>query len=103
MTAVAETRKYVLTRITTGDYMFPSNDGQRLWRIYTYQEDGSLERNGKEVRGTFWAAARFIGTLADAEALMRSDPDEFLSWTPWEFWSGPWRKRADAVDSAVRA
>ncbi len=100
---MTEQRKYALTRLSAGDYIFPSNGGTRLWRVYTYEEDGSLYRGERQVKGTFWAAARFEGTVAQAERLFAADPDEFLSWSMWEFWAGPLRSRAEAIAEALRA
>lgn len=73
-------RRYQMTRVRAGDYLLPSNDGGALWRVSRYREDGSLERHdGTKVVGDFWRAARFRGSLEDAERLLRRDVEEFLS------------------------
>ena len=91
-----------MTRMGAGNYLLPSNDGQTLWRIYSYYEEGSLsyELPGvgyRGVRGTFWACAR------------RPMPDKWFSyeelseWDEWEFWAGPLRSRREAIDEALRS
>lgn len=103
MTATME-RRYQLTRICSGDYVFPSNDGRTLWRVSRYEEDGSLETDeGRVVRGTFWRAGRFNGSLERADALMRRDPDEFLSWASWIEWDSLLPTREAALDAALKA
>jgi hypothetical protein len=97
-------RKYQMTRIQAGDYLIPSNDQKTLWRIYSYEEDGSLEDGrGGFVHGRFWASARFAGSLELAERLMHRDPDEFLSWSSWESWEVHLPTRKAAVESMLRA
>lgn len=90
-------RKYAMTRLARGDYLLPSNDGRTLWRIYTYEEDGSAENyQGRVVKGTFWACARrpmprggaFVG--------------ELLEWSDWDFWAGPFESRSEAIEEAIR-
>lgn len=95
-------RKYQMTRLAKGDYLLPSNDAQTLWRIYTYEEEGSLveslpDGTERAVRGVFWACARRPmpkpGELVDLEG-----------WDgEWEFWAGPLPTRADAISEALRA
>jgi len=102
MSAVAE-RKYALTRISSGDYFLPANDGSKLWRIYTYEEDGSLYSGDRQVKGKFWAVARSRGTVDEAQRLLQSDPDTLLDWGEWEFWAGPLRTRNEAIQEAIRA
>lgn len=49
------TRRYTMTRLAAGDYLWPSNDGGTLWRAQRYYEDGSLVRDdGSTVVGAFW-------------------------------------------------
>ncbi len=103
MIAEAPTRKYALTRLQAGDYLFPGNDGSTLWRVYTYEEDGSLYRGERQVKGKFWATAKFRGTVDEAQRLLGDDPDVLLDWGEWEFWAGPLRSRAEAIAEAVRA
>lgn len=96
-------RHYQMTRISAGDYIFPSNDGQKLWRVARYFEDGSLETSdGRIIRGTFWRCAKFHGSLDRADRLMQRDPDEFLSWENWYEWDTLIPTRAEAIRSALR-
>lgn len=89
MSVTAVEQKYALTRIRAGDYLVPSNDGQQLWRLNSYYEDGSasfVDIAGKEtpIKGTFWRALRFNGTVEEAEALLAgADPEALLEWDRW--------------------
>jgi hypothetical protein len=95
--ALVTERKYVLTRISAGDYLLPSNDGSTLWRIYTYEEDGSAEySDGTKLVGKFWACAR---RPIPAEGV---PIDDLLAWSAWEFWAGPLNSRKDAIAEALR-
>lgn len=94
-------RKYRFARIEAGDYMVLSNDARTLWRVSSYEEDGSLfqqlpEGGEKAVVGHFWQTARFDGTPEQAEALLHRDPEEFLSWEHWQQWEAllPTRRAA---------
>jgi|SRR5579872_4380612 len=95
-------RKYVLTRVRKGDYLLPSNDLKTLWRIYSYEEEGSLieELPGGEERpvlGTFWACSR--RPMPDTNTLM----DEDFLYDGWEHWAGPLNTRTAAIEEALRA
>ena len=90
-------RKYAMTRIGPGDYILPDNDGATLWRIYSYEEDGSAEwMDGSKVRGTFWAAAKFDTWVAMSEPL----PD-FLEWHRWQLWASTMTTRRKAIEAAL--
>lgn len=95
-----EPRKYALTRIGKGDYLLPSNDGTRLWRIYSYEEDGSAEwSDGTKIKGTFWACARHVDPLPSIRHTV-----DWLDWTnDWEPWAMIQRTRQDAIAEALRA
>lgn len=99
--SLSVSRKYAMTRVRKGDYLLPSNDAQTLWRIYQYEEDGSLihelpDRTEKPVVGWFWATAKrpmpregaFVGDI--------------LEWDDWEFWSGPHSTLHRAIEEALR-
>jgi hypothetical protein len=74
-----------------------SNDGSTLWRIYTYEEDGSAEySDGTKLVGKFWACAR---RPIPAEGV---PIDDLLAWSAWEFWAGPLNSRKDAIAEALR-
>jgi hypothetical protein len=100
-------RRYQMTRVRSGDYLLPSNDGRRLWRITAYVEDGSLVEYepgkvdlaslgaGKPVVGRFWKAAYFRDGVDAAGRL--------LEWDQWEEWEALLPTRRAAVDAAMRA
>lgn len=95
-------RAYKMTRLGPGDYLLPSNDAQTLWRLCTYTEDW-----GDDTHTDGWGIWRWSGgfqrraeTFPDLEdvafALAGND------WTVWEFWAGPFSKRTEAIESALR-
>lgn len=86
------TRRFTLVHMSAGDYLLSSNDRRTLWRIYTYDEDGSLEG----VKGRFWAAAR----------RPMPKPDEIVDleeWDEWEHYAAPLKTRLEAISYALRA
>lgn len=99
---VAE-RKYVMTRVRRGDYLLPSNDQLTLWRISSYEEDGSAEwqdANGKwhTVTGTFWQTAKYTHGVP-REGLLDED---FLDWEHWDSYAMGFRSRAAAIEDALK-
>jgi len=95
--AIRRERKYQITRLNRGDYLLPSNDGRTLWRIYSYEEDGSAETyQGRVIKGTFWANAR---RPMPREGVAVGD---LLDWSDWEFWAGPFDSRSEAIEEALR-
>jgi len=87
-----------MVRITSGDYLLPSNDGATLWRLSRYREDGSLI----ERRGTFWMLSRWQRRLNtdDWTVLDQIDPDD---WNQWETWETLLRSRNAAIAAALSA
>lgn len=108
-TAMTE-RTYQMTRISAGDYILPSNDGQTLWRIHSYQEDGSLveyERvggkvdydSGRTITGTFWAVSRYDRPWTEDDAF----DEDFLDWERWRERANSFKTRRAAIDDALTA
>ena len=97
-------RRYVLTRITAGDYLLPSNDARRLYRISVHYEDGSassLDRDGNEhvIRGTFWQAACWHTGGLPTDHDVQSD--DFLDWMNWHTVDYMLPTRAAAIEAAL--
>jgi hypothetical protein len=85
-------RKYALTKIGKGDYIVPSNDAEKLFRV-TQVDDID---NDKPVR--VWSV-HVYDTLV---ARMGDDlPDDFLEWKRWTEVSHFHRTRQDALDDAL--
>lgn len=100
-------RKYRMTRITSGDYLLPSNDLRTLWRIFRYTEHGDaswVDSDGDEhvIRGEWWACARYERRFHGKLDIVQ-DPDFFEWGSHWLHWSGPFATRQEAVDEAIRA
>ena len=98
-------RKYRMIRVGAGDYLLPSNDKVTLWRIYSYEEDGSAEyqdSRGKwrTVTGTFWATAKFARPFTP-DTLADDLPDDPTDWEHWETWDVGHRTRQSAIDAAL--
>ena len=99
-------RRYQMTRLAKGDYLLPSNDLQTLWRISSYEEDGSAigtraDGTEYEITGTFWQAARYVVPLQEVDVdRLVEDVDD------WERWSVAYhmeRSRAAAIEAALSA
>lgn len=97
-------RAWALIRLRSGDYFVPSNDRDTLWRVCTYEEDGSLVRTyedgtEEEVKGIYWMTMKFAGTFEQASALLdRSDTlDDFLRDERWQGWAYLFKTRRDAL------
>lgn len=102
MSALAE-RKYTLSRVRAGDYLLPSNDLTTLWRICSYEEDGSAawqDDAGKwhTVTGTHWQTAKYNRPIPTGELL----DEDFLDWDRWDWWAMGFRTRAAAIKDALR-
>jgi len=83
-------RKYQMTRLNTGDYMCPSNDGLRLWR-FTKQQGGdwyamSCDMPTPEQWERFVAQ---VGTVGDIDDLL-----------DWQEESYHYATRAEIVERA---
>lgn len=65
-------RKYAMTRVRAGSYLLPSNDGETLWHIYSF-EDGRSYGLMDEPDRTWWACARFNGTFEEASVSVMRD------------------------------
>ena len=100
-------RKYSLTKIVPGDYVFPSNDATRLLRVHRYFEDGSLREEVspgvyRTVRGHFWAAQRWDGPLEQAiEEAQVMEIDEWQDDRRWNTCDCLLRTREDAIRAAM--
>lgn len=115
MTAT-EQRRWQMTRVQAGDYLLPSNDGKRLWRISAYEEDGSLTEyapgqtdvrlagdQGRAIRGRFWKLSYFRrDDLEAADRLLQSDVDAFLDWGEWVEVDALLESRRAAIDASLR-
>lgn len=92
-------RKYVLTaplwKLARGDYLqpvgniicLPSNDGQTIWRLATYEDD--IDHDLRTVWGV-WKWVDLGSTIDPAE------------WGAWEIWEGSLPTRAEAIKVALR-
>lgn len=95
-------RRYRMLRLSTGDYLLPSNDARTTWRLKRYYEHGDAiitDRGGRErpLVGAFWEAYRFAGHSAQAMAESIEDED----WSLWECWGSTMRTRREAIDFAL--
>lgn len=108
-------RTYALTKLQTGDYIFPSNDGETLLRVDRYYEDGSAcwtdrtttPPTEKKIIGWYWRVGRYRGTFEEAQAkidAIRNEDDrfEFLTWENWIETDGLLLTRTEAIESALK-
>lgn len=79
-------RKYVLTRLTAGDYLLPGNSGKMIFRISKY-DDGPPEMH------TCWGVWEWSGPNDDLD----------VTWDPrWEILRGALERREQAIAWALR-
>lgn len=94
-------RTYQLIRVGAGDWLLPSNDRVTLWRLRSYEEDGSAEYavpgGWRQLRGTFWSISRYTGLREPW------GDDELLQSHSWEIWCTTLSSRAEAIQEALRA
>lgn len=88
---MTERRRYALTKIRPGDYLVPANDGETLYRLSTYTEDGSVEG----LVGTFWGVWRYKGRRP-LDALGLEDLED---WNEWEMVEMLLRTRRQALET----
>lgn len=88
-------RKYAMSKVASGDYLLPSNDGQTIWRVARYTDGPS---NGLQIPRdrTFWGVWRWMGDVSPGAAVDTED------WSTWEMCGGLCDSRADAVEAALR-
>jgi hypothetical protein len=82
------TERPPLVRVRAGDYLLLA-DETTLYRVYSYQEDGS------PLVGTFWAGAKYDRPFRDAD-------DVSLEWDRWTTVAGPFATRRDVLDCLLR-
>lgn len=99
MTTTVE-RKYVLTKVASGDYLLPSNDGKILWRIHSFTE-GPSSGLGESIPTdrTFWAIKKWRRALSqEALEISPPNPDDWDQWEHVEEW---FDTRAKAIEAAL--
>jgi len=78
-------RRYVMTKVGSGDYLLPSNDGLTIWRIARDEGEG-------------WSLWRWSGETRPGVPI--GDP---YDWSKWELREQGHDSRRNAVDAAMRA
>lgn len=69
-------RLWQMIRLGPGDYLLPSNDRKRLWRIEKYPErDGTLTRGdtGQVVNGDFWRLSECTYAVNEVTVALADD------------------------------
>jgi hypothetical protein len=92
---VAE-RKYVMTRISAGDYLLPSNDARTIWRIEVYEDGPSHGLDWPKDRA-LWRVRRWTGELGPRVYVDLHD------WDRWVVYAEGFERRVDAVAAALEA
>jgi hypothetical protein len=100
-----------MVRIAAGDYLLPSNDGETLWRLFQYDEDGSLveyppddrkHEHGRRVRGKFWNLWRYREPLPAFVDEFALDEEILDDWERWSLVETLLPTRRAAIESALR-
>ena len=79
------TRKYRMIRLSTGDYLFPGNDGETIFRV------------AKCAGG--WACWRWPKPMVSL--LPAYEYDDFEDWDRWYMIEDQFKKRQEAIDAAL--
>jgi hypothetical protein len=95
MTTTTPERKYALTKVATGDYLLPSNDGRKVWRIARYEDGPSHGLDDWTRDIMLWGVWEWTGKS--------STYVDVGSWDRWEMWSSGHETRADAIATALGA
>lgn len=90
-------RKYVLTKVASGDYLLPSNDGTRMWRIVRYTDMVASGNGKRPTPRDFWAAWRWRKHVHPTAEF----PD-LEDWSEWEEMDSLLATRKEAIDAALR-
>lgn len=100
-------RRYRMTRLPGGDWIFLANDGRTVCRVGSYMEDGSAENGrGGYITGRRWIAWHFNGTPDYFNATLDVNEDAILDrWDPhfWREVAYMERTRAEAIAAALKA
>ena len=91
-------RKYALSKVKPGDYVFPSNDGQTVLRVAKYEDGPSHGLVDFDNDREFWGVWRWAEPFTGAKGGYIDVED----WNRWEFCEGMLTTRAEAIDAALR-
>lgn len=88
-------RKYVLTKISAGDYLLPSNDGATLFRIRQYEDGPSYGLDD-------WPNDRLLWALGCWDRPIGADPIvDVAAWDRWDLLADGFATRKEAIDFAL--
>lgn len=88
-------RKYAMTKIGTGDYLLPSNDGTKIWRLRRYLDGPGFGREDMRTDRLLWGVWLWNGRL-DRVSVEEEDGDD------WQMWGSGLRSRREAIEEALR-
>lgn len=90
-------RKYVLTKIAAGDWLLPSNDAQRIYRLRKYTDGPSFGLDPEISPRDFevWRVSKWDQPIAMAGEISVDDEDR------WEHVFDGARTRAEAIQAAL--
>lgn len=90
-------RKWVLSKLAAGDYMFASNDALTLWRIQRYVDGPSFGLMDWPRDRDLWRVRRWTGDFSTGE-ITREDAEDWSQWEPVE---DGFDTRREAIDYAL--
>jgi hypothetical protein len=94
---VTPERKYRMIRLSAGDYLLPGNDGETIFRVAKYDEDGSIEG----VTGEYWAVYRWPKPKNTLRERMPWGESPWDAWEEWHLIADLFSTRQDAIDAAL--
>lgn len=100
-------RTFQMVKVSAGDWLLPSNDGQQLWRLRAYDETGDavlVDADGNEstLIGRFWDAS--LCELSP-QTIVDDEIEQFDVLDPslWSLQATCLRSRTEAIEFALRA
>jgi hypothetical protein len=94
MTAAVE-RKYALSRIAAGDYVFPSNDGNTIWRVSRYTEGPSSGLDHLPRDRDYWGLWKWHEPVSTGGFI------DTGSFERWDLVDSLYDTRAEAINAAL--
>jgi hypothetical protein len=89
-------RKYALTKVKAGDYVFPANDLQVVWRIVRYEDGPSHGIDDWPKDREVWGLWKWIGPVGAGSVV------ELENWDRWTLVASTLDTRQAAIDHALK-
>ena len=95
-------RKYIITKISVGDYLLPDNDGCTLWRLRKYEDGVSYGLEQYDHDFTRWSLYRYARHLSADTGPYSLDAVDLDDQNEWVLIATDFLMREDAINEAFR-